>query len=128
MVILTKCCQMATSGRKGLSSGLNHVLIVRLHLVVEPLHPLTPVPTFHRWSLDFIGQLPETSNGNRWILIAIDHTTKWPIAKVAQRATHEIVARFIYKEIVLNFGCPTEIITDRGNNFTTTTLNAYLKS
>ena len=42
----------------------------------EPLHPFTPVPTFHRWSLDFIGQLPITQSGNRWILIAIDHTTK----------------------------------------------------
>lgn len=39
----------------------------------EPLHPLTPVPAFHRWSLDFISQLPITQDGNRWILIAIDH-------------------------------------------------------
>jgi transposase InsO family protein len=47
--------------------------------------------------------------------------------KVAQNATHEIVAKFIYQEIVLNFGCPAEIITDRGSNFTTATLNSYLK-
>ncbi len=93
----------------------------------EPLHPLTPVPPFHRWSLDFIGQLPLTPDGNRWILLAIDHTTKWPIARVVQNATHEVVAKFVYEEIVLNFGCPTEIITDRGNNFTTTTLNSYFK-
>ncbi|CAF2747692.1 unnamed protein product [Rotaria sp. Silwood2] len=93
----------------------------------EPLHPLTPVPSFHRWSLDFIGQLPITQSGNRWILIAIDHTTKWPIAQVAQNATQEVVAKFIYKEIVLNFGCPVEILTDRGNNFTTTMLNSYFK-
>jgi transposase InsO family protein len=93
----------------------------------EPLHPLVPVPAFHRWSLDFIGQLPLTQKGNRWILLAIDHTTKWPIARVAQNATHEFVAKFVYEEIVLNFGCPVEIITDRGNNFTTTMLNSYFK-
>ncbi len=93
----------------------------------EPLHPLTPVPPFHRWSLDFIGPLPITSNDNRWILVAIDHTTKWPIVSVVPNATHEVVAKFIYHEIVLNFGCPTEIITDRGSNFTTKTLNSYLK-
>jgi transposase InsO family protein len=93
----------------------------------EPLHPLTPVPPFHRWSLDFIGQLPITQKGNRWILIAIDHTTKWPITRVTSNATHEFVAKFVYEEIVLNFGCPTEIITDRGNNFTTTMLNSYFK-
>jgi hypothetical protein len=93
----------------------------------EPLHPLTPVPPFHRWSLDFIGPLPLTQKGNRWILIAIDHTTKWPITSVTQNATHEFVAQFVYEEIVLKFGCPTEIITDRGNNFTTTMLNSYFK-
>ncbi|CAF3434864.1 unnamed protein product [Rotaria socialis] len=93
----------------------------------EPLHPLIPVPAFHRWSLDFIGQLPTTLNGNRWVLVAIDHTTKWPIVKAVQNAKHEIVAKFVYEEIVLNFGCPIEIITDRGQNFTTTMLNSYFK-
>ncbi|CAF3460611.1 unnamed protein product [Rotaria sp. Silwood1] len=77
--------------------------------------------------LDFIGQLPVTSNGNRWILIALDHTTKWPIVRVVPNATHEVVAKFVYQEIVLNFGCPTEIITDRGNSFTTAMLNSYFK-
>ncbi|CAF3460544.1 unnamed protein product [Rotaria sp. Silwood1] len=93
----------------------------------EPLHPLTPVPPFHRWSFDFIGQLPVTSNGNQWILIALDHTTKWSIVRVVPNATHEVVAKFVYQEIVLNFGCPTEIITDRGNNFTIAMLNSYFK-
>lgn len=93
----------------------------------EPLHPLAPVPAFHRWNLDFIGPLPETSNGNRWLLVAIDHTTKWPIVKASPTATHELVAKFVYEAIVLNFGCPTEIITDRGTNFTTATLHSYFK-
>jgi len=30
----------------------------------ERLHPLTRVPPFHRWSLNFIGQLSVTQNGN----------------------------------------------------------------
>lgn len=104
-------CQLTTCGK----------------LATEPLHPLTPVPPFHRWSLDFIGQLPITPNGNRWILVALDHTTKWPIIQVVPHATHEIVAQFIYHEIVLHFGCPVEILTDRALNFTTATLNSYLK-
>ncbi|CAF4320169.1 unnamed protein product, partial [Rotaria sordida] len=63
----------------------------------------------------------------RWILISIDHTTKWSIARVAQNVTHEVIAKFVYDEIVLNFGCPTEIIPDRGNNFTQHMLNSYFK-
>ncbi|CAF3068175.1 unnamed protein product [Rotaria socialis] len=102
-------CQLATCGKT----------------TTEPLHPLTPVPALHRCSLDFIGQLPVTRNGNRWILVAINHTTKWPIAKATQNLKHEMVAQFVYEEIVFKFGCPVEILTDRGNNFTTTMLNSY---
>ncbi|CAF4069075.1 unnamed protein product, partial [Didymodactylos carnosus] len=58
-------CQISTCGK----------------IATEELHPLISVAAFHRWSLDFIGQLPLTEQGNRWILVAIDHTTKWPIAK-----------------------------------------------
>ena len=35
--------------------------------------------------------------------------------------------KFVYDEIVLHFGCPTEIMTDRGNNFTTAMLKSYFK-
>ncbi|CAF4402126.1 unnamed protein product, partial [Rotaria sordida] len=50
-----------------------------------------------------------------------------PIAKVAQNATHEVIAELVYNEIVLNFGCPTETIPDRGKNFTKNMLNSYFK-
>ena len=35
--------------------------------------------------------------------------------------------KFVYDEIVLRFGCPTEIITNRGNNFTTAILKSYFQ-
>lgn len=94
----------------------------------EPLHPLEPetIP-FRRWSLDFIGRLPETAEGNRWILVAIDHLTRWPIVRALKDATAEEVARFIYEEIVVRFGCPHEILTDRGSNFLAETLESYLR-
>lgn len=44
-----------------------------------------------------------------------------------KEATAEEVARFIYEEIVCNFGCPEEILTDRGSNFTARTLESYLR-
>ncbi|CAF1445492.1 unnamed protein product, partial [Rotaria sordida] len=46
---------------------------------------------------------------------------------VAQNAPYEVIAKFVYDEIALNFGCPTEIIPDRGNNFTTNMLSSYSK-
>ena len=94
----------------------------------EPLHPLPPVAEpFQRWALDFIGELPETKKGNRWIITAICHSTQWPIAKALPDAKESTVANFIYDEIFMKHGCPAEILTDRGANFMAKTLNHYIR-
>lgn len=86
---------------------------------IEELHPLSVsyLRPFSRWGLDFIGPLPKTPRGNTWLIVAIDYCTKWPIAKPLKAATAEEVAIFIENEIVLNFGIPDEIVTDRGPMF-----------
>jgi transposase InsO family protein len=95
----------------------------------ETLHPLPPAPKpFARWGLDFIGRLPKTAKGNTFILTAIDHTTNWPIARAVPDATEETVAHFIYHEILMNFGCPVEILTDRGSQFMAKVLERYLEA
>ena len=94
----------------------------------EKLHPLQPAPgPFQRWALDFIGELPTTRNNNKWIITGICHTTNWPIARAVPDAREETLANFIYEEIFMRFGCPVEILTDRGSNFMAGTLNAYLR-
>lgn len=42
--------------------------------------------------MDFIGPLPETEGGNRWIITAIDHATRYPVAMACKDATYETVA------------------------------------
>lgn len=95
-------------------------------LRTEELHPLPPVKTFERWSLDFMGPLSETRDRFKCILVAIEHTTKWPLVKPLRNATAEEVATFIHEEIVLKFGCPVEILSDRGSQFMGTLLEEYL--
>ncbi|KAG0741236.1 hypothetical protein G6F22_005145 [Rhizopus arrhizus] len=90
-----------------------------------PMVPLDIPPAFSRWHLDFIGELPTTKKGNRWLLTAVDYTTNWPIARALPEATAEAVADFIYEEIVMKFGCPAEIVTDRGANFLSKLVKSY---
>lgn len=91
-----------------------------------PMHLTEIPPAFSRWHLDFIGELPTTTSGNRWILVAVDYTTNWPIARAVPDATSEAIAKFIHEEIVMRFGCPDEIVTDRGANFMGKFLDYYL--
>lgn len=91
------------------------------------MKPLEVPPAFSRWHLDFIGELPTTKHGNKWILMAVDYTTNWPIAKALQNATGEEIVKFIYEEIVMRFGCPEEIISDRGSNFMSKVVKQYMR-
>ncbi|CAF1263743.1 unnamed protein product, partial [Didymodactylos carnosus] len=94
----------------------------------EELHPLTPVPAFHRWSLDFVGPLPKTGSQNCWLLTAIDHATKWPVVKAVPNATTQTVAKFLHDEIMMNYGCPSELLTDRGPSTMSRELRTYLQT
>ncbi|CDH61371.1 retrotransposon ty3-gypsy subclass [Lichtheimia corymbifera JMRC:FSU:9682] len=91
-----------------------------------PMVPLDVPPVFARWHLDFIGELPTTARGNRWLLVAVDYATNWVCARAVPIASGESIAKFIYEEIVLQFGCMNEILTDRGSNFMSNVLAHYL--
>lgn len=92
-----------------------------------PMRPLDIPEAFSRWHLDFVGELPKTARGNRWLLVAVDYATNWPIAVAMPDATADAIADVLFKEIVMRFGVPQEILTDRGPNFRSRLLAAYVK-
>ena len=71
--------------------------------------------------------MPKTINGNRWIIVAVDYATGWPIAKAIPKATKEAIADFIHDEIYLHYGAPQEIFTDGGKNLWGGVVEQYLK-
>lgn len=82
-----------------------------------PMRPLDVPAVFSRWHLDFIGELPTTLKGNKWILVAVDYTSNWTITRAVPVATSQAISDFVFKEIVMKFVCPEEVLTDRGPNF-----------
>ena len=93
-----------------------------------PITPLKPVSKpFYRWGIDFIGRMPKSRSGNRWILLAIDHFTNWVVAESAHSADVKTVADFIYRKIALHFGKPVEIISDRGAQFRADLVREYCR-
>src|SRR6185436_3914571 len=58
-----------------------------------------------------------TTTKKRYIIVATDYFTKWPEARVIEKADAITVAWFLYDEIICRHGCPREILSDRGAVF-----------
>ena len=72
---------------------------------------------FERVHIDFMGQLPETTQGNSNILVLVDQFLKWVEIIPLPSQTAEETARAAVNEVFTRFGCPFTIHSDQGRNF-----------
>ena len=81
------------------------------------LHPIKIGQPFDWIGIDLVGPLPETKQDNKYIIVATEYLTKWPEAKAIPSKYAEIIALFIYKEIICRHGCLREILSDQDTEF-----------
>ena len=62
-------------------------------------------------SMDFVGPLPLTKNGNQWILMLPNYFTHWPVAYALPSSSAELVARKLV-EYVSIYGFSKELLKD----------------
>ncbi|KRH91712.1 putative LTR retrotransposon, partial [Pseudoloma neurophilia] len=72
---------------------------------------------FEKVGLDVIGPLRKTESGNRFIVTAIDHLSRWGEARAIKKKSAKNIALFIWEEIILRHGPPARILTDQGAEF-----------
>jgi hypothetical protein len=83
-----------------------------------PLTPITKTPVpFYQIGIDVMGPLPITLKENRFIVVAVDHFTKWPEARAMKEINAQNVAAFLYTEIICRYGAPKIMTSDRGHEF-----------
>src|SRR6266498_675619 len=75
------------------------------------------IDIFKRWGVDIVRPLPITRERNRYIVIAMDYFSRWPKARSLKVANANIVATFLYKEIICRFGASRILQSDRGIHF-----------
>lgn len=72
---------------------------------------------FEKVSIDLMGDFPITSDGNRYIFVAIDLATRFVVAKPIKDKTKETVANCLIENIFHQYGTPKVITSDRGPEF-----------
>ena len=69
-----------------------------------------------RVHLDILGPFPKC--GNVYILMLVDQFTKWLEGYPLPDQNAETIAKAMVEGFIARFGCPLQILTDQGRNFT----------
>jgi len=67
-------------------------------------------------------QLPRTANNNRYLLVCVDHFSKYAIVEPLKRKSAEEVATGLLNRVVLIHGAPKKIYSDKGKEFVNSTI------
>ena len=88
-----------------------------LRKAMAPLGSMTAGAPLDCLSIDILGPLPKTPQGNGYILVVNDSVTKWVEVFAQPDETAPTCARVIVNEVICHFGCPYSLHTDQGGNF-----------
>lgn len=98
------------------------------HLPYGNLKPITRESPMDLIGLDFVGPLPTTASGHRFVVIAVDYFSKWTFTKPLVHCTAGETAKFILNDIVYKYGVPKCIISDQGPQFRSALLTSIAKT
>jgi hypothetical protein len=84
----------------------------------EELKSIPVCDLFYRVALDTVGPLPETKAGNRYVLVAIDHYSKWCEAKAVADHGAKTAAKFLEDEVICRYGVLRFVLTDNRGKWT----------
>ena len=83
---------------------------------------------FQRIAVDFLGPYNTTEDGNRYILVVIDHFTKYAMAFPLPNRASETVARCLFDRVFCVFGFPESVLTDGAAELLDKSLTALYRS
>jgi hypothetical protein len=90
-----------------------------------PQTGILEVEIFDVWGIDYQGPFP-TSNGNQYILVAVDYVSKWVEAVATPKCDARNVTKLFKNIIFPRFGVPRALISDGGSHFHEKRLNDLL--
>jgi transposase InsO family protein len=81
------------------------------------LQPLPIMGLGYCWSLDFAGPLVVTPRGAKYVLVMVEHFSKWIEFVALPQNSVELAAAAFLDRVLARFGAPAEVLTDQGREF-----------
>jgi hypothetical protein len=72
---------------------------------------------FYQVILDTAGSLPETKSGKKYILVVVDHYSKWCEAKAMADHGAKTTTKFLEDDVICRYGVPKFVFTDNGGEW-----------
>ena len=92
------------------------------HGTLQPVEP--PTGVLDLMGLDFVGSVPVSSSGNKYILVCTDYLSRYAITQATVNCTAETAARFLVERVILQSGTSRQLLTDRGSHFVSNVFEA----
>lgn len=70
-----------------------------------------------RWHVDIAGPLKESKEGYKYVLVAVEAFSGWPVVVPLKSQNSETIARALITHVFSIFGAPISVMTDRGKPF-----------
>lgn len=87
----------------------------------EPLRP------FHILSLDYIGPLPLSKKGSRFILVVVDLFSKFVFIKPLRKSSAQLTIAYLREEVFRRYGVPQYLISDNGPQLRSEAFTKFLE-
>lgn len=81
-----------------------------------PLKPITTTSPLELIAIDFL-HLEKSSRGYEYILVVMDHFTRYAQAYATRNKSAKTVAQKLYNDFIVQFGFPLRIHHDQGGEF-----------
>ena len=119
-----KYCNSCDICQKTRSKGRNIKAPLQTHDFSDTKNITLP---FSKIAIDIVGELPMTTNKNRYILTVIDYATRW-VEAIPLKNIDTVTVSEALCTIFTRFGFPSEVLSDGGPQFTSDLMYQVMKS
>lgn len=81
------------------------------------VHPLPIQGLFYRWSCDLLGDLPPTPRWNVYVMVIVEHFSKWMELIALPDKTSRSTSQAFLHAVLSRFGSCAEVLIDQGTEF-----------